>query len=262
MHYRPATVYLPYLPFFSLLTREVKRFLAVTIQSVITPVITASLYLFVFGVSLGERISVMEGFTYIQFVVPGLVLMGGINNSFANSSSSLFMYRYLGHIADLLCAPISPPGFVLAFVIASVLRGLLVGTVVLCVSLLFTPMPFDSPFIALALLALSCTIFSQFGLIAAILSNTFDSLSMYTNFLILPLIYMGGMFYPIAMLPEFWRNVSLFNPIYYLMDGFRHAILGVGEMSLWINLSVASALAILTCIIASWMVWTGYRIRN
>ncbi len=262
MHYQPETIFHPYLPFFSLLTREVKRFLSVTVQSVITPVVTASLYLFVFGVSLGEKISVMEGFTFIQFVVPGLVLMAGINNSFANSSSSLFMCRYLGHIVDLLCAPISPLGFVLAFVIAAVLRGLLVGTVVLCVSLLFTSVPFDNPWAAVGLFALSCTIFAQFGLIAAILSNTFDSLSMYTNFLILPLIYMGGMFYPISMLPEVWQKVSLFNPIYYLMDGFRHAILGVGEMSLWISFSVAGALAIVTCVLASWMMWIGYRIRN
>ena len=262
MYYRPATIFLPYLPFFSLLVGEIKRFFSMTIESIFTPAVTASLYLLIFGISLGSRISVMEGFTFIQFVVPGLVLMGGIDNSFANACYSLFIRRYLGYIADLLCAPISPLGLVLAFVIASVLRGFLVGGVVLCVSLLFTTIPFTDPWAALALFLLTCIIFAQFGLIVAIFSNKFETLSMYTSFLILPLIYMGGLFYPISILPEFWAKVSLFNPIYYLMDGFRHAILGVGEMSLWVSFAVAGALAIITCVISSWMLYTGYRIRN
>ena len=222
-------LYIAWLPFVTLLKREILRFLRVSFQTLLTPVITASLYLFVFGTTLGERISVLEGFSYAQFVIPGLILMGIINNSFANVSSSLFMSRYLGNIVDLLVAPITPPQLILAYTLAAMIRGLLVGSVITLISLGFGSMPWVHPELCLLMVLVASFLFSQFGIIAAIYSNTFDSLSMFSNFIILPLIYFGGVFYPISILPSFWEKVSRLNPLFYLIDGFRFAILGVGD---------------------------------
>jgi len=251
----------PLLPFFTLVRREVHRFLKVSVQTLLTPIITASLYLFVFGATLGERLSVLEGFSYAQFVIPGLILMGVINNSFANSSSSLFMARYLGNIVDLLVTPLSPAQLIFAYTSASMLRGLLVGSAVLLVSLFFAPLPWDHALLALLMAGLASFIFAQFGLIAAIYSNNFDALSMFSNFIILPLIYLGGVFYPVSILPAPWEQVSRLNPLFYLIDGFRHALLGVGDTSLFVAFAVAASFALGLFCWASWLIGRGYKLR-
>jgi ABC-2 type transport system permease protein len=184
------------------------------VQTLLTPIITASLYLFVFGATLGDRLTVLEGFSYAQFVIPGLILMGVINNSFANTSSSLFMSRYLGNIVDLLVTPITPPQFVLAYTLASMIRGVLVGIAVWLISTFFAQLPWAHPPTALLFAALSSFLFAQFGMIAAIYSNTFDALSMYSNFVILPLVYLGGLFYPDSILPPLWESLSRLNPLF------------------------------------------------
>ncbi len=252
----------PWLPFFTLLQREVLRFLRVSVQTLVTPIITASLYLFVFGATLGERLSVVEGFSYAQFVIPGLVLMGVISNAFANSSSSLFMSRYLGNIVDLLVTPLSPAQFILAYTLASMLRGLAVGVAVLLISVFFAPLPWVNPPAALAMAALASFLFAQFGLIAAIYSNTFDALSMFNNFIILPLIYLGGVFYPISILPPFWEGLSRFNPLLYLIDGFRHAILGVGDAPLAVSFCVTLGMGAILFAWAALLIGRGYRLRS
>lgn len=261
MNYKPATTYVPWLPFFSLLKREVFRFTSVATQTIITPVVTASLYLFVFGVHLGGRLSVLEGYTYLQFVVPGLILMGVVTNAFANTSSSLFFYRYLGSVVELLVAPIGAFRFSLAFTLAAMLRGLVVGTVIWLISMFFTDLPWAHPAMAILFIVVTSFLFAQFGLIAAIYSNSFDALSMYTNFLILPLIYLGGMFYPISMLPGAWQTFSRFNPIFYIMDGFRQAILGEGDIPMSLSLTIAVALALIAWVFASQAIWKGKRLR-
>lgn len=252
----------PWGPFFTLFQREILRFLRVSVQTVVTPIITAALYLFVFGATLGERLSVVEGFTYAQFVIPGLVLMGVINNSFANTSSSLFMSRYLGQIVDLLVTPLTPAQFIFAYTLAAMVRGLAVGLVVGLISLFFAQLPWVDPLSAFLMAALASFLFAQVGLIAAIYSNTFDSLSMYSNFLLLPLIYLGGVFYPISILPPFWETLSRFNPLLYLIDGFRHAILGTGDTSLAVSFGVSGALALLLFLWAAGLIATGYRLRS
>ncbi len=261
MNYKPNDTYIAWLPFYSLLKREVLRFASVATQTIVTPVVTASLYLFVFGVNLGGRLSVLEGFTYIQFVVPGLVLMGVVTNAFANTSSSLFFYRYLGGVVELLVTPIGAFRFSLAFTLAAMLRGVVVGAVIAGISILFTDMPWAYPMMTIAFVLLTSFLFAQFGLIAAIMSNSFDALSSYTNFLILPLIYLGGMFYPISMLPEIWQSLSKFNPIFYMMDGFRQSILGEGDVSMVLSLVIATALALVAWCAASYMIWKGKRLR-
>jgi ABC-2 type transport system permease protein len=249
-------------PFFTLTQKEIRRFLRVSSQTLLAPIISASLYLFVFGATLGERISVLEGFSYAQFVIPGLVLMGVINNSFANTSSSLFMSRYLGNIVDLLVTPISPPQFIWAYTLAAMIRGIGVGFAVLLISTLFAELPWAHPLAALVMAAMASFLFAQFGLLAAIFANNFDALSMFSNFLILPLIYLGGVFYPISILPGFWSTLSHFNPLFYLIDGFRHAILGVGDLSFTIAFSVTGLMAAAFFTLAAFLIGKGYRLRN
>jgi ABC-2 type transport system permease protein len=249
-------------PFRTLLKKEILRFLSVASQTLLAPVVSASLYLLIFGVSLGSRISVVPGFTYLQFVVPGLILMGVINNSFANVSSSLFMSRYLGNIVELLVTPLTPGHYIAAYTLAAMLRGLLVGAVIWLVSCFFTGLPWASPLQAIGVLALASFVFAQFGILAAIFSKNFDTLSMYTNFLILPLIYLGGLFYPVSQLPSPWREFSHFNPIYFLIEGFRTAVLGSGSVPFGLVAAVVGGLG-LTLFAGAWFVFsTGYRLRS
>lgn len=254
--------FLGWLPFATLVRKEVLRFCRVSSQTILAPIISASLYLFVFGATLGNRISVMEGFNYAQFVIPGLILMGVINNSFANTSSSLFMSRYLGNIVDLLVTPITPAQFIFAYTLAAMIRGLLVGCAVWVISNLFATLPWVHPVSGLLMAMLASFLFAQFGLIAALHASSFDSLSMFTNFLILPLIYLGGVFYPISILPTFWSRLSHLNPMFYLIDGFRHAILGVGDLPLAVAFGVSGLMAAGLFVWAAWLIGHGKRLRN
>lgn len=251
-----------WLPFLTLLRKEVLRFMRVSTQTLLTPIVTASLYLFVFGSTLGQRLNFLEDFSYAQFVIPGLIMMGVINNSFANTSSSLFMSRYLGGIVDLLVTPVSPPQFIFAYTLAAMIRGLLVGTVVWAISTLFAGLPWVSPLLAVLMVMTASFLFAQFGLIAAIYAHNFDTLSMYSNFLILPLIYLGGVFYPISILPQHWAQLSYLNPLFYLIDGFRHAIIGVGDTSFLLAFSVSIGLAGGLFVWAAWLIGRGYRLRG
>lgn len=252
----------PWLPFWTLLSKEILRFWRVSTQTILTPIVTASLYLFVFGATLGNRLSVLEGFSYAQFVIPGLIIMGVINNSFANTSSSLFMSRYLGGIVDLLVTPVSPPQFIMAYTLAAMVRGMLVGSVVWLISTLFAMLPWDAPLLAILMAMLASFLFAQFGLIAAIYAHNFDTLSMYSNFVILPLIYLGGVFYPVSILPTPWGRLSYLNPLFYLIDGFRHAIIGVGDTSYLVAFGVSTVLATCLFIWAAWLIGKGYRLRT
>lgn len=254
--------FIAWLPFYTLLQKEIRRFLRVASQTLVTPVITAALYLFIFGATLGDRISVLEGFSYAQFVIPGLILMGVINNSFANVSSSLFMSRYLGNIVDLLVTPVTPTQFIMAYTLAAMIRGLAVGVIVWLISCLFASLPMAHPMAAIAMACMASFLFAQFGIIAAIHANNFDSLSMYNNFVILPLIYLGGVFYPISILPPFWAKLSHLNPLFYLIDGFRHALLGVGDLSILVSFGVVSTMALVLFIWAASMIVRSYRLRN
>ncbi len=260
--HEPLPPFIPWLPFWTLLQKEVRRFLRVASQTLITPVITASLYLFIFGATLGERISVVEGFSYAQFVIPGLILMGVINNAFANSSSSLFMSRYLGNIVDLLVTPLTPAQFILAYTLAAMLRGLAVGVVVWLISLCFATLPWIHPGAVIAMAVLSSFLFAQLGIITAIYANSFDTLAMYSSFLLQPLIYLGGVFYPISILPDGWAALSHLNPLFYLIDGFRHGLLGRGDLSFTTAFAVSGVLALGLFAWAAALIGRSYRLRT
>ena len=250
------------LPFITLLKREILRFVEVSVQAILAPVVSASLYLLVFGVSLGQRISVLEGFNYAQFVIPGLILMGVINNAFINSSSSLFMNRYLGSIVEILVTPITPNQFIWAYTLASMLRAIIVGVSICCISLFFAKLPWIYPLQAIGIIILASFLFAQFGIIAALYSNTFETMSMFTNFLIIPLIYLGGLFYPISLLPPFWAKLSALNPLFYIIDGFRHAALGVGDTTFINSFTILLILSATLLAITTFLVYKGFRLRD
>ncbi len=258
----PVRPFIAWLPFYTLLQKEIRRFLRVASQTLVTPVITASLYLFIFGATLGERINIIEGFSYAQFVIPGLILMGIINNSFANVASSLFMSRYLGNIVDLMVTPITPAQLILAYTMAAMIRGLAVGLIVWLISTLFATLPWVYPLKAVLIAIIASFLFAQFGIIAAIYAKNFDSLAMYTNFIILPLIYLGGVFYPISILPPTWAKLSHLNPLFYLIDGFRHALLGVGDLSFAISLTASCIMATGLFLWAATLIGNSHRLRN
>jgi ABC-2 type transport system permease protein len=247
--------------FFTLLLKEIQRFMRVWTQTLVTPILIACLYLFVFGATLGERISVVDGFSYAQFVIPGLILMGVINNSFANTSSSLFMSRHLGSIADLLVMPISSRQIVAAYTLAGMVRGLLVGGVVGLISTRFAELPWVYPFYAVLMALIASMLFALLGLIAGTFANSFDGLSLYINFVILPLVFLGGVFYPISILPPFWRFISQCNPLFYILDGFRHALLGVGDISLGLAFSLSGGLTLILLLATVYLLEHSRRFR-
>jgi ABC-2 type transport system permease protein len=233
--------------FWTLLKKEILRFLEVAGQTLVAPLITASLYLLIFGVSLGERLSIFENITYLQFIIPGLILMGVINNSFANTSTSLFISKYLGNIADLLVTPITPLQMITAYTVAAMVRGILVGAVTWGVSRFFTDLPWTHPFQAAAMLMASSFLFSQFGIIAAAYARSFDTLAMFTNFLILPLVYLGGLFFPVQKLPQPWLALSHLNPLFYLIEGFRSAVCGLESQGFGLCFGIAVFLSAASC---------------
>lgn len=251
-----------WLPTWTLLKREILRFWSVFGQTVMAPVLTASLYFLIFGVSLGKQISVNSGVSYLNFVVPGLIMMSVLQNAFANSSSSLFMAKFLGYIVEFQAAPLSPGSFMIAYTVSSIVRGLIVGSVVFIVSLFFTSLPWANIPIALAMMFVGSFLFAQLGIIAAIFSKTFDHLSVATNFVLQPLIYLGGVFYSIDVLPPFWQKVSHFNPLFYMIDGFRSGVLGVSDVAPSLSLMMTVAFSVVSFGISYLMLKKGYKIRQ
>jgi len=232
-------------PFQTLLKREILRFSSLFSQTIIAPLVTASLYLLIFGVGLGKNLSILKEFSYLEFIIPGLILMGLIRNSFANSASSLFMARYLGYISDFLTTPLKSYQMILAYTIASLCRGFVVGICVLVVSLFFSPISWQHPFYALSIAFIAGFLFSQFGIIAALMSESFDHLNVFTNFIITPLIYLGGLFYPVSSLPGIWERISYANPLFYLIDAFRYGALGVYHVNPSLSLIVCLLVALI-----------------
>jgi len=249
-------------PFWTLAQKEVLRFLSVSFQTLVAPTINATLYLFIFGVSLGTRIGLIQDVTFLQYVIPGLIMMGVVNNSFQNTASSLFISRLHGNIVDLLVSPITPTQFIMAYTLAAILRGVLVGVVIWFITSFFTALPWTSPLQAALMVLLASFLFAQLGIIAAIHSQNFEHLAMYNNFLILPLVFLGGVFYPISNMKGFWGDVSRLNPLYYMIDGFRQGMLGVGENAPWLSFLVTAALALSLFAWAALLITRGYKLRT
>ncbi|MGB5265973.1 MAG: ABC transporter permease [Polyangiales bacterium] len=246
----------------TLFLKEVRRFSKVWLQTVLSPLVTTSLYFLVFGVALGSRLREISGVPYIQFVVPGLVMMTMIRDSFLNTSSSLFQSKINGTITDILVAPIGAFEMVLAYVGAAMIRAIIVGTLVYLVALSFTWFPLHHIGWTLFFGIFVPATLALLGMIAALWAQKFDHLAIFPNFVLLPLAFLGGVFYSIDLLPEPWNTVSRLNPLLYMVNGLRYGFLGVADVS-----PVTSAVVVLVSFLvvlgaASALLRSGYNLRS
>jgi len=236
----------------TIVRKEVSRILRIWGQTIVPPAITMTLYFIIFGELIGRRIGDMGGFSYMQFIVPGLVIMSVITNSYGNMVSSFFGAKFGKHIEELLISPL-PNWIILAgYVTGALVRGLMVGAVVLAVSLFFTRIEVQHPLIMISVIVLTAAVFALAGMVNAIFAQKFDDIAIIPTFVLAPLTYLGGVFYSISLLPEFWQRVSVFNPILYMVNGFRHGMLGVSDVSLWMTYTViltAGAILFTSCLV-------------
>ncbi|MDA1106927.1 MAG: ABC transporter permease [Proteobacteria bacterium] len=246
---------------FTLFWKEVWRFLKVTVQTLLTPIMISLLYLLIFKQVLEEHVEVYSGISYTAFLVPGLVMMAVIQNAYANTSSSLIQSKVNGSLVFVLLAPISSLEFYLAYVGAAMLRGLLVGAGVYLAALGFTDLPIThiGGMIAFALLA--SLVLGALGIITAILADTYEQLSALQNFIILPLSFLSGVFYSIHDLPPLWHDISRLNPFFYMIDGFRYSVLGVSDVAPALSLGITFGFAALLSAACLFLLKKGYKIR-
>lgn len=248
--------------FYTLLYKELLRFLKVSFQTVLAPVITALLYLMIFSHVLAEHVQVYPGVSYTAFLVPGLIMMSMLQNAFANSSSSLIQSKITGNIVFVLLPPLSYLEFFAAYLVAAIARGLVVGLGVFVVTLAFTSVSIDHP-IWLVLFAILCSgILGALGVIAGIWAEKFDQLAAFQNFIIMPLTFLSGVFYSIHSLPAFWLTVSRFNPIFYMIDGFRYGFFGASDVTPGLSLLVALVCFVALSAFSLILLQRGYKLRH
>ena len=216
----------------TIVRKELTRILRIWGQTIVPPAITMSLYFIIFGNLIGRRIGDMAGFSYMQYIVPGLVIMSVITNSYGNMVSSFFGAKFGKHIEELLISPLPNWIILTGYVTGAMMRGLMVGAVVMVVSLFFTRIHIQHPLLMLGILLLTAAVFALAGMVNAIFAQKFDDIAIIPTFVLAPLTYLGGVFYSIDLLPEFWQKVSVFNPILYMVNGFRMGMLGVSDVSL------------------------------
>jgi ABC-2 type transport system permease protein len=246
----------------TLFYKEVLRFWKVGFQTVAAPVLTAMMYLLIFGHVLEDHVKVYDTVRYTAFLVPGLVMMSVLQNAFANSSSSLIQSKIMGNLVFLLLTPLSHWSWFVAYVGSSIVRGLVVGAGVLFVAIWFAPLTFAAPLWIVVFAILGAALMGAMGLIAGLWAEKFDQLAAFQNFVIMPMTFLSGVFYSIGSLPAFWQKVSHLNPFFYMIDGFRYGFFGVSDASPWLSLSiVGSALAVVS-LVAMHLLRTGYKIRS
>jgi ABC-2 type transport system permease protein len=246
----------------TLLQKEVRRFLRVPGQTLLSPVITTALYFIVFGYSLGSRLREVEGVPYARFIVPGLVTLGVVTNAYLNSASSMFVMKIQGTITDLLVSPLSYGEILSGFVLAAVLRGLVVGGIMWAVAGAFGGFEVAHPLLALALLVLAAVAFSALGLMTAIWASSFEQVNFFPTFFITPLTFLGGVFYSIEMLPPPFRAFTQVNPIFYMVDGVRFGMLGISDASPAAGAVLLVGLAAGAVAGAYAMLRSGYKLRG
>lgn len=221
--------------FQTIVIKEVLRFSRIWVQTVLPPAITTALYFIIFGGLIGARIGEMDGLRYMDFIVPGLIMMTIITNSYANVVSSFYGSKFQHHIEEMMVAPIPNYLIILGFVAGGVARGLTVGVAVTFVSTFFSPFSMHSIAVTLSVVVLTSILFALAGLINGIFAKSFDDISIIPTFVLTPLTYLGGVFYSISLLPEFWQGMSHLNPILYMVNAFRYGLLGVTDISLWLS---------------------------
>ena len=246
----------------TLFYKEVLRFWKVAFQTIAGPVLTAMLYLLIFGHALESHVKVYDRISYTSFLVPGLAMMSLLQNAFANSSSSLIMSKVMGNLVFLMLTPISYLNWFVAYVGAAVIRGLIVSLGVFAVSALFTDVSFVAPLWIVSFAVMGAALMGALGLIAGLWADKFDQLAAFQNFIVMPMTFLSGVFYSIHSLPPFWQNVSNLNPFFYMIDGFRYGFFGVSDVSPWLSLGVVGAVLLPVSALAVLLLRSGYKIRG
>jgi ABC-2 type transport system permease protein len=245
----------------TLFYKEVLRFWKVSFQTVAAPVLTAVLYLLIFGHALGEHVQPFDGVGYTSFLVPGLVMMSVLQNAFANSSSSLIQSKISGNLVFLLVTPLSHWAWFISYVGASVVRGVAVGTGVLAVTVWFAPLHLAQPVWILVFTLLGAVLMGALGLIAGLWAEKFDQIATFQNFVIMPMTFLSGVFYSVKSLPPLWLVASHLNPFFYIVDGFRFGFFGVSDVSPWVSLGVVAAGLVGVCGLCLRLLRIGYKVR-
>ena len=245
----------------TLLYKEVLRFWKVAFQTIAGPVLTAMLYLLIFGHALEAHVKVYDRVSYSAFLVPGLAMMSLLQNAFANSSSSLIMSKVMGNLVFLMLTPLSYMNWFVAYVGAAVIRGLVVGLGVFAVSALFTDVSFVAPLWIVTFAVLGAALMGTLGLIAGLWAEKFDQLAAFQNFVVMPMTFLSGVFYSIHSLPQFWQKVSHLNPFFYMIAGFRYGFFGASDVSPWLSLGVVATALALVSAVAVTLLRIGYKIR-
>ncbi|HEX4985606.1 MAG TPA: ABC transporter permease [Burkholderiales bacterium] len=248
--------------FSTLFRKEITRFRKVSFQTVLAPVLTALLYLLIFSHVLEEHVQVYPGVRYTAFLVPGLAMMSLLQNSFANSSSSLIQSKITGNIIFVLLPPLSHLEFFAAYVLASMVRGVLVGLGVFGITALFVPVPLQYPVWILLFAALGSGLLGTLGVIAGIWADKFDQLAAFQNFIIVPLTFLSGVFYSIHSLPPFWQHVSRFNPFFYMIDGFRYGFFGLSDVSPVLSFAIVGGCLLALSFMTLSLLARGYKLRH
>ena len=246
----------------TLLYKEVLRFWKVSFQTVAAPVLTAVLYLLIFGHVLEDHVKVFGQIGYTSFLIPGLVMMSVLQNAFANSSSSLIQSKITGNLVFLLVTPLSHWAWFVAYVGASVVRGLVVGTGVFAVTGWFAPPNLDAPLWIVAFALMGAALMGALGLVAGLWAEKFDQIAAFQNFIVMPMTFLSGVFYSVQSLPPFWRSLSHLNPFFYMIDGFRYGFFGVSDASPWLSLSVVAISLAGVCALCLHLLRSGYKLRH
>lgn len=245
----------------TMLEKEIMRFMRIWSQTLLPPAITMSLYFIIFGKFIGSQIHPIEGYTYIQYITPGLVMMSIMTNAYANTASSFFITKFNKSIEEMLVAPMPDFVILLGFMFGGAIRGIIVGVMVMLIAFLFTHVPFTHPFIVLSMAILAAMVFSLGGLINGIYAKRFDDISFIPTFVLTPLTYLGGVFYSLKQLPPTWRFFSRFNPILDMVDTFRFGLLGVSELNIWLGFSLVILLFISMFFLAWYLLRKGIGVK-
>ena len=246
----------------TIVRREVNRILRIWGQTLVPPAITMTLYFMIFGGLIGSRVGTMDGIRYMDFIVPGLVMMAVIQNSYANISSSFFGAKFGRHVEELLVSPM--PNWVIlgGYVAGAVLRGLLVGIIVLLIAMLFTSVRIPHPLVTISTVLLGATVFSLAGFINAVYAKKFDDVAIVPTFILTPLTYLGGVFYSVKLLPDWAQTATHLNPIFYMVNAFRYGLLGVSDVSLGLAFGLMLGLAVAMAAVALWLLKRGVGLRS
>jgi len=251
-----------YIGLLALCRKEIQRFMSVSVQTIFAPLVSTLLYLLIFAHVLTQEVSQANGVGYDVFLLPGLIMMAMLQNAFSNSSSSLIQSKMYGNFDLVLLSPLSPADIYIAFIVGAVVRGLMVGAAIWLVSLLWIPFGVIHPLWALLFAVLTTMVLGAMGFLAGLWADKYDKLAAFQNFVILPLTFLSGVFYSVHALPELWQQATWLNPFFYMVDGFRYGMLGVSDVSPWLDFAVTLAFAIMLTVLCLRLLHQGWKIRR